>query len=209
MYSLHTGLHTFLWYSETTALRKSSQYEHPYITQLARCKRIRIPESAIFLFAEFWNPVHWNPEYSSWNPESHERLQSRIQVPLTENPELVPGIRSPWCGVHNPKLSWIPLHRAIYDSLICPDRKPILYFVKLPRLTRTPGKRTLFCAPSQKLSYILYPALLTLVTCPLSFLLLQSCAKSKSKSNTVQISHMGYMCTGKGEQLFSHSNGFY
>ena len=33
--------------------------------------------------------------------------------------------------------------------------------------------------------------------------------KSKSKSYTVQISHMGYMCTGNGQRLVSHSNGFY
>ena len=33
--------------------------------------------------------------------------------------------------------------------------------------------------------------------------------QSKSKSYTVQISHMGYMCTGNGQQLVSHSNGFY
>ena len=34
----------------------------------------------------------------------------------------------------------------------------------------------------------------------------------KSKSNTVQISHMGYMCTGNGQWLFSYvsyNNGSY
>ena len=31
-----------------------------------------------------WNPVLWNPEHSSRNPESHWRLDSRIQVPLTK-----------------------------------------------------------------------------------------------------------------------------
>ena len=35
-------------------------------------------------------------------------------------------------------------------------------------------------------------------------LLMVDRSKSKSKSYTVQISHMGYMCTGNG-----HSNGFY
>ena len=32
---------------------------------------------------EIGNPGLWNGEYTSRNPESHERLESRIQVPLT------------------------------------------------------------------------------------------------------------------------------
>ena len=30
------------------------------------------------------NPGLWNPEYSSRNPESHKRLETRIQVPMTK-----------------------------------------------------------------------------------------------------------------------------
>ena len=45
-----------------------------------------------------WNPGLWNPEYSSRNPESHQRLKSGIQIPLTKNLE---------SGIQNPRLSWI------------------------------------------------------------------------------------------------------
>ena len=43
------------------------------------------------------NTGRWNPDYSSRNPESHQRKESGIQVPLTKtvrNP--VPSIRNPW-----------------------------------------------------------------------------------------------------------------
>ena len=32
---------------------------------------------------------------------------------------------------------------------------------------------------------------------------------SKSKSNTPQSSHMGYVCIGNGQRSFNYSNGFY
>ena len=53
---------------------------------------IRIPEYGKFFACGIWNPGNlscgilnpelWNPEYSSWNPESHWRLEfhSGIQV---------------------------------------------------------------------------------------------------------------------------------
>ena len=44
------------------------------------------------------NPGLWNPENSSRNPESHQRLVSGSQVPLTKNPE------------SRIQVSWIPLH---------------------------------------------------------------------------------------------------
>ena len=34
------------------------------------------------------NPGLWKPEYSSKNPESHKRLESRIQLPSTKNPKV-------------------------------------------------------------------------------------------------------------------------
>ena len=34
-------------------------------------------------------------EYSTKNPESHDQLESRIQVPLTKNSALLPGIWNP------------------------------------------------------------------------------------------------------------------
>ena len=49
----------------------------------------------------------WNPEYSSRNPESHQRLEFRIQVLLTNT-----GIRNPQRGIQNPRQSWIALHKA-------------------------------------------------------------------------------------------------
>ena len=55
-----------------------------------------------------WNPGLWNPEYSSRSPESHQRLESRIQVPLTKT-----GIRNPQRGIQNPRLSWISLYEVI------------------------------------------------------------------------------------------------
>lgn len=32
---------------------------------------------------------------------------------------------------------------------------------------------------------------------------------AQSKSNTLQISHMGYTCKGNGQRLFTSSNNFY
>ena len=47
---------------------------------------------------EIQNPGLWNPEYSSRNPESHWRLESRIQVPQTET-----GIQYLESGIHGVK----------------------------------------------------------------------------------------------------------
>ena len=67
-------------------------------------KRLYFP----FLESGFWdivargirNPMIWNPEYSLRNPETHKRLESRMQVPLTKIWNPVPVIK-------NPRLSWI------------------------------------------------------------------------------------------------------
>ena len=65
------------------------------------------------------NPELWHPEYSSRNPESYLRLESRknhslllefrIQVTLTKTGILVRRIRNPRLGIQIPKLSWIAL----------------------------------------------------------------------------------------------------
>ena len=60
----------------------------------AQCKGIGIPESAK-LCLRIRNPGLWNPEYSSMNPKSHEQLESRFQVPLTET-----GIQYLESGIH-------------------------------------------------------------------------------------------------------------
>ena len=45
-----------------------------------------------------WNPGLWNSEYSLRNLESHKRLESRIQVPLTKT-----GINYLESGIHGPE----------------------------------------------------------------------------------------------------------
>ena len=71
------------------------------------------------------NPALWNLEYSSRNPESHERLESRIQGPLKKNENLVPSFRNPQRGIQNPRLSWIPLHVATLYLEAMMHRGPI------------------------------------------------------------------------------------
>ena len=71
-------------------------YQQAYISP-------RLGESGIReIFASgLWSPKKWclwNPEYSSRNPHSHQRLVSGSQVPLTKNPE------------SRIQVSWIPLH---------------------------------------------------------------------------------------------------
>ena len=53
-----------------------------------------------------WNPGLWNPEDSLRNPESHKRLESRIQVPLTKT-----GINYLESGIHGPE------SKTVLDSL--------------------------------------------------------------------------------------------
>ena len=55
------------------------------------------------------NPGLWNTECSSRNPESHWRLESRIQYPGS-------GIRNPRPGIQNQRLPWILSHGATYFS---------------------------------------------------------------------------------------------
>ena len=66
------------------------------------------PESSKFLL---WNPKSQALEYGiyiSRNPESHKRLESGIQVPLTKNQE-----SNTW----NPEsIAWNPESQAVFDS---------------------------------------------------------------------------------------------
>ena len=68
------------------------------------CKGLRIPESGKFLHVE--SGILEFLLVESW------ALESGIQVPLKKiwNPVIV--IRNPRRGIHNPRLSWIPLHGA-------------------------------------------------------------------------------------------------
>ena len=60
----------------------------------------------------FRNPRLWNPEYRSqriWNPTNDWNPESKFHSDQKDwNP--VPGIRNPWRGIRNPRLSWILLH---------------------------------------------------------------------------------------------------
>ena len=56
------------------------------------------------------NPGPWNPKNSCRNPESQKQLESGIQVSLKKIWNPVIRIRSPRRGIHNRRLSWIPLH---------------------------------------------------------------------------------------------------
>ena len=75
-------------------------------------KGIWIPKIKKVRFG-LWNPVSgvsWNPEYSTGNPESHEGLESGIQVPLTNNSSH-PGIRTVLDS-----FIWAPTVRDLYVS---------------------------------------------------------------------------------------------
>ena len=53
----------------------------------------------------------WNPEYSSRNPESHERLESGIQVPMTKNPESTPWNRHQETVLDSPRIGLLYLEQ--------------------------------------------------------------------------------------------------
>ena len=59
-----------------------------------------------------WNLEFWALEFkcSSRNPESHQRLESGSQVPLTKNSDSLPGIQNPW-------LEWNAESKTVLDSL--------------------------------------------------------------------------------------------
>ena len=75
----------------------------------------------LFLLAEFriWDFLFAQSEilgFEMWNrplrnPETHYRLESGIQVPLTKNRNAAPWILNPQSRIQNPRLSWIPFHR--------------------------------------------------------------------------------------------------
>ena len=56
---------------------------------------------------QYWNPESnpWNPESNAWNPESKPWM-----------------IRNPIPGVHNSRLSWIPLQGAMLQLLSKSDK---------------------------------------------------------------------------------------
>ena len=63
------------------------------------------------------NPRFRNPEFSSRNPESCKRLESRKHVPLTRN------LQKPQRGIHNPKKSRISFIECFYMT----SRRPYWY----------------------------------------------------------------------------------
>ena len=75
----------------------------------------------------------WNLEYSSRNLESHCRLESRIQAPLTKNPK-----STAWNP--HPRLSWIPLQRAKsrFHLVVVVDKGDYNCFIPLPSPSHSP-----------------------------------------------------------------------
>ena len=61
--------------------------------------------------SEIWNLGLWNLEYSSNKTESYERLESRIQVPLTKTEIQYLESRIQGGESRTPLLFWIPLTR--------------------------------------------------------------------------------------------------
>ena len=92
--------------NSTSRKKQSSSGEvkavgHSTDSYIAPFNGIRIPEQRKFLLVEYRIREIvalqlWNLEYSSRNPESHQRLQSRIHVPLTKT-----GIHYVESGIHS------------------------------------------------------------------------------------------------------------
>ena len=80
---------------------------------VAPCKGIWILQST-----KFQNPGLWNPESCKWLESGIQETKNGIKpcwesgIPWAGIRNPVPGIRSPQCGMPNPRLSWIPLHGA-------------------------------------------------------------------------------------------------
>ena len=77
---------------------------------IAPCKKILNTDSGKFLPVEsgilgfgIWNVAQGVQNLTkNWNPESQFHRQRKRDP--------VPGIRNPWRGIQNPRLSWTPLH---------------------------------------------------------------------------------------------------
>ena len=88
---------------------------------VAPCKGIGIPESVRFLLLE--SRIRETFACGIRNPglqlkESRILLTTGIQNPSASDKycNQEPGIRNPRCEIQNPRLSWIPLHGARYET---------------------------------------------------------------------------------------------
>ena len=65
-----------------------------------------------------WNPESWALESGVQLKESGILLVIGIENPSSTDRDWnrVPGIRNPWRGIRNPRLSWILLHGVTYRS---------------------------------------------------------------------------------------------
>ena len=63
-----------------------------------------------------WNPESWALESGVQLKESGIPLAIGIENPSSTDKDWnrVPGIRTPWRGIQNPRLSWIALHGVTY-----------------------------------------------------------------------------------------------
>ena len=68
-------------------------------------------------YSQFWNPQSWTLDSRMQYKESGIPLMIGIRNPGFNDKDWnpVPGIRNPRRGIQNPRLSWIPLHGAIYS----------------------------------------------------------------------------------------------
>ena len=73
------------------------------------------------MICEIRNPGHWNPEYSSRNPKSHQRLKSGIPIPLTKNIEF--RIWNQEYTVRNPESKTV-LDSGIQEIFACGIQNP-------------------------------------------------------------------------------------
>ena len=89
-----------------------------------------------------------------WENQTHANLGNRLKL-------------LPWDSAAPEwnTYSGTPLHGHpdITDSFVCPDEKLIHMYIfsKINPLNKDTGEWTLFCVPSDKLSYIVNPALRT------------------------------------------------
>ena len=72
---------------------------------------LRIPESG-----KLRNPGLWNLEYSLRNPESHLRLETGIQVPLTKSG--IQNLESTAWSPESKTISWIAFHGVNYHYIL-------------------------------------------------------------------------------------------
>ena len=91
--SLYVRLKKFV----QVAVRKQTERNRVFL-RVAPCKDSAIRK--ILIVELIRNTGLWNPDYSSSNTESHQRMESGIQVPLTKT------VRNPVPSIWNPRVEF-------------------------------------------------------------------------------------------------------